>query len=264
MTAPTDAITDLIWDVAERVVRPRWRSLDDSEVREKAPGDLVTVADHQAEAELTAALQQMAPGVLVVGEEATAADASLLEQLCDTEHAFVVDPVDGTKNFVEGREQYALMVGEVRHGRPVRGWIVQPELDRTFVAERGAGLLCNGERVRREAPALGALRGATSHRRLLGDPVPGVVDPLDFTFYSCGIDYPHVATGGWDFLIYRNLKPWDHVPGTLMVEEVGGHVATTDGQPYVAGSPMVGQLIAAASKEAWDLAYQVLADPAQV
>ncbi|GAB3702174.1 inositol monophosphatase family protein [Mariniluteicoccus flavus] len=258
MSVPTETITDLLWDVAERVVRPRWRSLADSEIAEKNPGDYVTVADRESEVELTAALGRLDPGVLVVGEEATAADPGLVDALTRVDRAYVVDPVDGTRNFVRGLADYALMVGEVRGGVPVRGWIIQPEHGRTFVAERGGGLTCNGERVSRPAPDLGALRGATSHRKLLGPAPDGVVDPIAFTFWCCGVDYPHLATGGTDFLLYRNMKPWDHVPGTLMVQEVGGVARTLDGADYTTARPPVGPLLAAASAEAWDVARGAL------
>lgn len=257
MSLPTARVTELIRDVAERVVRPRWRSLGEAEVAEKAPGDLVTVADRESEELLTAALRREAPGVLVVGEEATAADPGLLDALQRADHAFVVDPIDGTKNFVQGSPDYAVMIGEVRSGVPVRGWIWQPEHDRMYVAERGGGLLCNGERVRRRAPDPATLRGATSHRRMLIDPLPAGVT-IGWTFNSCGIDYPHLATGGTDFLVYNGTKPWDHVPGVLMVREVGGAGRRLEGEEYAADGRARG-LLATGSLEVWDAARSVIA-----
>lgn len=255
MSLPTDRVSELVRDVAERVVRPRWRSLAGSEIAEKAPGDLVTVADRESEELLTAALRREDPGVLVVGEEATAADPRLLSALAGADHAYVVDPVDGTRNFVHGSPDYAVMVGEVRDGVPVRGWIWQPEHDRLFVAERGAGAFCDGERVRREPPVVGQLRGATSNRRLRGTRPAGLGAPIGPTRFCCGMDYPDLATGAVDFLVYRAVKPWDHVPGSLLVTESGGVARRLDGADYRAGGVVDDPaLLVAASGAAWDVA----------
>src|SRR5690242_12306642 len=99
----TDAVLRLLQEVAEQVVNPRFRSLQDGDVSHKShPGDLVTIADREAEVLITEALTQAYPDALVLGEEASAADPSVLERFRAAEHAFTVDPVDGTRNFVRG------------------------------------------------------------------------------------------------------------------------------------------------------------------
>ena len=80
----------------------------------------------------------------MLGEEAHANDPTLLDRYNEAEHAFTVDPVDGTKNFVNGSPDHAVMIGEVRAGEVVRGWIWQPQHDAAYVAERGAGAFLNG------------------------------------------------------------------------------------------------------------------------
>ncbi len=137
----------LLKDVAEEVINPRFRSLAAEQIDEKNPGDLVTVADHEAEERITAALHSAYPDALVLGEEATASDPALLERFRSADHAFTVDPVDGTKNFVHGKKDHAVMVAELRSGDVVRGWIWQPQHELAYVAERGAGAWRNGERV---------------------------------------------------------------------------------------------------------------------
>src|SRR3982751_2625492 len=126
-------------EVAEEVVNPRFRSLSSGQIDEKGPGDLVTVADREAEELITARLRAAYPGAVILGEEAYACRPALLAQFWACEHAFTVDPVDGTKNFVHGSPDHAVMVGEVRGGEAVRGWIWQPQHERAYVAERGAG-----------------------------------------------------------------------------------------------------------------------------
>src|SRR6476620_6881109 len=114
-------------DVAEEVINPRFRALAAGEVHEKRPGDLVTDADREAEVLINAALSAAYP------------DATLLGRYAAAEHAFTVDPVDGTKNFVHGSRDHAVMVSETLRGEAVRAWIWQPQHELAFVAERGGG-----------------------------------------------------------------------------------------------------------------------------
>lgn len=251
---------DLMKDVAAEVITPRFRRLASEEVMEKNPGDLVTVADREAEVLLTQALQEAYPGVLVVGEEATAADPHLLDRLQDAAHAFVVDPVDGTRNFVHGRPDHAVMVGELRDGECVRGWIWQPEYGAAYVAIRSQGVTRNGVPVTR-TPASGdpeALRAVTSrpesegrHGRLTFGP----------TAWCCGVDYPWLVEGRVDAIVYSRAMPWDHAAGSLMAAEVGGVVRHIDGTTYRPGRAHPGHLIAAASPAAWDVVAAQLAEP---
>ena len=113
----TQEILQLLQDVAEDVINPRFRTLTDDQVAEKNPGDLVTVADHEAEVRITEALAGAYPGALVLGEEASETDGTLLDRFRDADHAFTVDPVDGTKNFVSGSPDHAVMVAELPAAR---------------------------------------------------------------------------------------------------------------------------------------------------
>lgn len=253
----TDEVLELLQQTAEDVIRPRWRALTHEDVAEKNPGDYVTVADHESEQVITAALRRAWPDALVVGEEATATAPQLIASVPKAEHAFVVDPVDGTRNFIHGSKNYAVMVGELRRGEIVRAWIWQPELDTAWIAELGSGATRNGEPIAMPTPDLSALVGATTHRRLLRHHPPAVAE-IGWTLYACGIDYPNLCQGVGDFLIYRNTKPWDHVPGALILRESGGVSRTIDGREYVAepGSP---PLIAAVNEEVWQIARSCLA-----
>lgn len=230
----SDAVLALLQQTAEAVINPRFRALADHEVSTKSsPQDLVTVADREAEVLITEALRAAYPRALVLGEEACAARPQLLDAFREADHAWTVDPVDGTRNFVHGSPDHAVMVAEVVAGETVRAWIWQPQHRAAWVAERGGGLERDGRRVVRAAPpeAADELDVRTSHRRRVGTML-GAVGPLALTWVSCGIDYPKLAAGECDALVYRGTMPWDHVPGALMLAEVGGVVGTTDGEPY--------------------------------
>jgi fructose-1,6-bisphosphatase/inositol monophosphatase family enzyme len=249
----SDAVLQLLRDVADEVINPRFRSLPDHEVDEKNPGDLVTAADREAEHLITAALRGAYPDAVVLGEEAYAEDRGLLDRYAAAEHAFTVDPVDGTKNFVHGSPDHAVMVGETRGGTPVRGWIWQPQHERAYVAERGSGAWVNDERLvsptRPDDP--GEWRGVTSRRSWLGRTLPGL-RPLELTWVCCGVDYPKLVEGAAEFTVYGRGNPWDHVPGSLLLAEAGGYLGTAAGRAYDPRAvPEVG-LVAAADRPTYD------------
>lgn len=252
----TDDVLKLLQDVAEEVIKPRFRALAAEEIAEKNPGDLVTVADREAEVRITAALLGAYPDALVLGEEASADDPELMARFQSAEHAFTVDPVDGTKNFVHGSPDHAVMVAELRGGEVVRSWIWQPQHEIAYVAERGAGAWENGRRLLR--PPLGDdLRGVTSRRTWVGRAV-GALRALDLTWVCCGVDYPKLVEGAADYALYRRAKPWDHAPGSLLLTEAGGFVGTFDGSPYRPRlDPPLG-LIAAADRATYDLVHDLV------
>lgn len=245
VSVDTAAVLDLLKQVAAEVITPRFRALADGEVIEKNPGDLVTVADREAEVLLMEALLTAYPDAVVLGEEAHAADPSVLERYLAADHAFTVDPVDGTKNFVHGSPDHAVMVAETRGGETVRGWIWQPEHGVAWVAERGAGVERNGEKVTREPVADGTPpRGATSIWSLRGHELADL-PALRPSWVCCGVDYPKLIQGEVDYVLYSRSNAWDHAPGSLMVSEAGGHVGHFDGTDYGPRSTQPGIIVAA-------------------
>jgi len=252
----SDEVLTLLQDVSAEVIEPRFRALDDDQVDEKGPGDLVTVADREAEVLITAALTAAYPDALVLGEEATAADPGLLERFAKAEHAFTVDPVDGTRNFVHGSPDHAVMAAELRGGVVVRSWIWQPQHRTAYVAERGAGAWRDGVRLTR--PPLGAeLRGVTSRRSWLGRAL-GTLRELELTWVCCGVDYPKLVEGEADYALYRGTQPWDHAPGSLLLTEAGGFVGTFGGEAYDARAALPSGLVAAADRATYDLVQGLL------
>lgn len=251
-------VLGMLQEVAAQIITPQFRSLDDDEVFEKSPGDLVTVADRQAEQELTTRLRDAFPGAVVIGEEATAADPALLDGLAEPDQLFLIDPIDGTRNYVNGHDDHAVMVAEVHRGETVRSWIWQPMHQQAFVAERGGGLWRNGERVQRPISPADPARwvGVAPHSATLNEVEHGLA-PVRTAAWCCGVDYPRLAVGETDYLIYRGSKPWDHLPGILMVNEVGGVARRIDGAPYTIDT-RGGGLLAASTPEIWERVHHGL------
>ena len=250
----TAQVSALLREVSDRLIIPRFGGLRSGEIIEKGPGDLVTVADREAEAELTRLLQAADPDALVVGEEGVFADASVLEALPGADHAWVIDPIDGTRNFAKGSPDFAVILAEVRDGRTVRGWIWQPVHGQLFIAEAGAGVTRNGQ------PLAAPVRLRTVPLGATYLPVPGedgATVKVIRSWGSCGIDYPKLVMGEVDFLSYRSMFPWDHLAGGLMVSELGGRIATAAGQDYQVG--VIGRrLLSAMSSDVWGEAHDAL------
>ncbi|MGH3345601.1 MAG: inositol monophosphatase family protein [Nocardioides sp.] len=254
----TEAVLALIRDVADEVVVPRFRALEDDEIDEKAPGDLVTIADHEAEALLTRALSSAYPRAVVLGEEASSRDDRLLARYRAADHAFTVDPVDGTKNFVKGSKDHAVMVAEIRGGETVRSWIWQPQHHAAYVAELGAGAWRDGTRLTR--PPLGdTLRGVTARRSWIGRAL-GTLRALELTWVCCGVDYPKLVEGEADYALYSRSNAWDHAPGSLLLTEAGGYVGDLGGSAYRPQAEPPSGLVTAADQTTYDLVSSLLHD----
>lgn len=251
----TDQVSDLLADVAERLILPRFGALESADIHEKKPGDLVTIADREAEIELARVLREAEPGVLVVGEEGVFTDPASLELLAGARHAWVIDPIDGTRNFARGRPDFAVMLAEVRDAETVRGWIWQPIHRRLYVVERGAGVTCNGAAVRPPSASPRPVPLGASYLPVPGEECADV--KLIRSWGSCGVDYPKLIEGEVDFLCYRSMFPWDHLAGGLMVTELGGRISTDTGADYHAG--VIGRrLLSANDPLLWQTARDAL------
>lgn len=188
-------------------------------------------------------LEALLPGSLVIGEEATHADPSRLARLSSEQWVWLVDPIDGTRGFVEGTDHFGVMVALLEHGQTRAAWIDLPLREQTFVAELGAGTYRNGERLR--LPPGGARplpRGnlyttfmSAEQRAKVAAWPPGRFTPGEPSGCAA-LEYTNIAQGHKDFVVYHRLLPWDHAPGALVLSEAGGSTTHLDGRAYTAAS----------------------------
>ncbi|MFE5481547.1 inositol monophosphatase family protein [Streptomyces sp. NPDC056527] len=236
----TTEVEEAVRKAAAAEITPRFRQLAAHEIVEKnGPHDLVTVADRAAEEHLTASLTALLPGSVVVGEEAVHADPAVYEALQGDAPVWIVDPVDGTRQFVRGEPGFCSLVALARRGELLASWTFAPALDEMAVAVRGRGATLNGAPIRSGSPAPGAvLEVATSHpdyttedqkRALLGLDTEGVRPrPCG----SAGLEYLDVARGVLDATAFSWEYAWDHAAGLLLVTEAGGAHTTIAGEPF--------------------------------
>ena len=238
-----------IREVAAIEILPRFKKLARGEMHEKQPGQLVTVADIEAERRLTPLLQDIIPGSAVVGEEGVADDASRLAALGGEAPVWLVDPVDGTQNFAEGNPTFVTMVALVDRGRAVASWIYEPIEDRMNLAETGSGAFCEGVRLRAAAAVplaeMDGRTGVRTARKLQGK-------VRSATFRRCaGKEYLAVAGGVAHFALFRRLFPWDHAPGELLVREAGAFAQQLDRTLY-RPAEIDATLLVAPDEKAWE------------
>ncbi|MFD0226438.1 inositol monophosphatase family protein [Streptomyces hirsutus] len=233
-------VEDAVRKAAAQEIMPRWRRLADHEVdRKSGPHDLVTDADRQAELYLTEALLALLPGSVVVGEEAVHANPASYEGIRGEAPVWIIDPVDGTRQFVHGDTGFCTLVALALGGVVHASWTFAPVHEELATAVRGQGAFLDGVRLHAGSPDPGSdLRVATSHpdfttddqkRSLLGLWTDGVAPR---SCGSAGLEYLAVARGESDATAFCWEAAWDHAAGLLLVEEAGGTHLTRAGEPF--------------------------------
>jgi fructose-1,6-bisphosphatase/inositol monophosphatase family enzyme len=256
-----ERVAQILREVGQTEVMSRWRQLAAGDITYKDGGSLVTVADHAAEAALERRLVELLPGSLVVGEEGVEADRRRLDLFRRDEPVWVLDPIDGTRAFSKGREDFDMMVALVFGGVPVAGWIYHPVAGALYAGEKGSGVrLTNGDGsstrpvraaksnvaevigiLRQDWPRADPRRAITTNAARFA----GLMAPT-----SAGRNYARMLRGDADFLINFSVHPWDHLPGLLLISEMGFHYGRADDTPYIPGA-VGAALLSAPSLDLW-------------
>lgn len=247
-------VEEVIRHVAATEVAPRFRNLQAGEIREKNPGDFVTVADEASEKLFTALLPGLLPGSLVVGEEAVSKDVGVLKKFAEGKPVWVIDPIDGTYNFSHGRSKFGILIALVQNGVTQYGFAYDVPGDRMSVAGRGSGTFLDGKRMKISC-------AATDMKQLVCQAGGAQawhfesVTPLfrELVNFRCSLhDFMNFITGEADFIAHVNkVTPWDHAAGVLLAEEAGGYVRMDAGDVYDPARYGPAFLMTAPSKEWW-------------
>jgi myo-inositol-1(or 4)-monophosphatase len=207
--------------------------LEQLQVSMKGPADFVSVADQRTERILVEELSRTRPGYGFLVEESGVIEGP------DKTHRFIIDPLDGTTNFLHGIPQFAISIALEREGQIVSGLVFNPVTDELFVAEKSHGAFLNERRLRIAARqhfrdslfATGIpFLGRTGHELFLKELAE--VMAVSAGVRRCGaaaLDLAWLAAGRFDGFWERGLKPWDMAAGILIVREAGGVVTDADG-----------------------------------
>jgi myo-inositol-1(or 4)-monophosphatase len=220
--------------LAGRALKRDFGEVEHLQVSLKGPANFVTAADRKAEEIVREELAKARPGYGFVGEETGRHEGS------DATHLWIVDPLDGTTNFLHGIPQFAISVALEREGTIVAGLVYNPATDEMYLAERGKGAFLNDKRLRVAGrrrladsvvscglPHLG--RGDLELNRRETAVVQEKVAGLR-RFGSAALDLAFIAAGRFDGYWERGLASWDMAAGILLVREAGGYVTDLQGQ----------------------------------
>ena len=222
--AATKAARGLVRDFGE---------IENLQVSKKGPADFVTTADKKAEEVLVAGLTKARPRFGFLLEEGGKIEGA------DTSNRWIIDPLDGTTNFLHGIPHFSISIALERDGEPVAGVIYEPITDQMFWAEKGQGAYLNGRRIR-----VSARRRLEESLFATGIPFAGKQDHDRFLsqlkavmavsagvrrFGSAALDLAYVAAGRYEGFWEFGLHPWDIAAGIVLVREAGGFITDIGG-----------------------------------
>ena len=218
---------------AARALKRDFGEVEKLQVSLKGPANFVTAADRRAEETLFQELSKSRPGYGFLGEEGGRREGA------DKTHTWIVDPLDGTTNFLHGIPQFAISIALERERTIVAGLIYNPATDELFTAERGKGAFLNDQRIRVAARknladavvACGLPHYGRGDLALAGKETAAVQQRVAGMrrFGAAALDLAWVAAGRVDGYWERDVKPWDIAAGLILVREAGGFVSDLNG-----------------------------------
>lgn len=237
MLALQSALLTVMTNAAKKAARGLLRDFGEVEnlqVSKKGPADFVSTADRRAEQTLRDELSKARPTFGFMLEEGGVVKGK------DADHVWIVDPLDGTTNFLHGLPHFAISIALAKQNEVIAGLVYDPVKDESFYAERGKGAYLNNRRLRVSARSkldqsllatgipFHGLTGHDAFGRELASVMPNVAGVRRFG--AASLDLAYVAAGRYEGFWERGLKPWDFAAGLLMVREAGGTITEIDGR----------------------------------
>jgi myo-inositol-1(or 4)-monophosphatase len=222
---------------AARGLKRDFGEVENLQVSRKGPSDFVSAADHRAEEVIRTELARARPDYGFLMEESGEAAGR------DPQHRWIVDPLDGTTNFLHGVPHFAISIALERQGKLAAALIYNPVTDELFTAERGGGAFLNDRRLRVAArSSLGdcliatgmPFRGRGDHARYLKELTAIMPEVAGIRrFGAAALDLAYVAAGRFDGFWERDLSPWDMAAGILIIREAGGYATDLEGKDTI-------------------------------
>lgn len=211
---------------AGRILLRDFGEVENLQVSRKGPGDFVSTADHKAERLIRELLEKARPTYGFLLEETGEVKGQ------DSEHRFIVDPLDGTTNFLHGLPHWCVSIALERNGEIIAGAVHDPVKNETFWAEKGLGAMMNNRRI--QVAARKSLTDALISTAVIADLQPGIDSLVKAgatirSYGSACLDLCYVAAGRFDAYFENQLKAWDKAAGSLIVREAKGIVSELNG-----------------------------------
>ena len=221
---------------AGTIITRAMKRMDMIKIAEKGPNDFVTETDQRVEQEIISIIKKAYPSHGILGEESG-------EIAGDEDYQWIIDPIDGTRNFIHGFPHFAVSIAVKHKNRIEHGVIYDPNRQELFTATRGKGAKLNDHRIRvssRKQLSEGLFGTGFAYRHTaIENQIPGKILesflPVAGDIRRAGaatLDLAYVACGRFDGFWEYNLSSWDVAAGYLIVQEAGGVVTNFEGDPY--------------------------------
>lgn len=234
--ARRSAHLNVMVEAAEKAARTLVRDFGEVEnlqISKKGPGDFVSNADQKAEKTIMEALLKARPNYSLLMEESGAKKGA------EAGYKWIVDPLDGTTNFLRGIPHWSISIALEKDGETLAGVVYDPVKDELFTAEKGMGAFMNNKRLRvpnrtsliDSIVAIGGPRHGAKNYQTFMEEVDAVLPhgPGVRRMGSAALDLCYVAAGRFDVFFERHLNAWDVAAGALLVREAGGYCTDMDG-----------------------------------
>ncbi|MBX2835154.1 MAG: hypothetical protein KTR28_09315 [Micavibrio sp.] len=236
-----ESVNTLIKDIGDNLIQPYFKNLDDSQIFTKTSAtDLVSVADREAEIALSKGLTQLLEGSLFFGEEGFSADENIIANITQTDKpVWIVDPIDGTRNFVHGKDGFGIMCALYFNGKVQASWLYEVASHTMTSYKLGDNVVLNGEALQNfTAPNTDNLLGRGGFAFLNKAHLDEIAHKAsDINIDPAGMPsimiYDRLLRSELDFLVFKRTHAWDHVPPCAMVEALGGCALNWSGKPYL-------------------------------
>lgn len=241
-----DHVVSIIHEVSDEYILPRFQNLTSGEISFKIGDDPVTIADKEAEIALSERLSELLPGSKVLGEEAFATNQRISEHLFSESPVWIIDPIDGTRNFVKGSSDFGVIVALAEQNQTIAGWIYNPTSKEVLYSEKGSGTYFKGKK-RRVLPAqeLSKMHGFLGIQMIdyyEKFNLSNMIEPSFQTMSAGAHEYPRLVLNEAHFgknvpqshfrASFAYSYPWDDAAGVLIHKESGGYSAFWDGRAY--------------------------------
>ena len=247
-------LTGLVTQCADEEILSRFQHVS---IAVKNDGSLVTEADFATQARLKAALQELWPEVGFVGEEMSAEEQQ--RQFKEATHGvWVLDPLDGTRNFAAGIAIFSVSLALVKNGEVAVGLVYDPVRREMFTAVKGNGAQLNGHplQVKPHPWPLQKSIGLIDFKRLPQELAVRLAQHPPYasqrSFGSVALDWCWIAAGRGHVYLHGNQKLWDYAAGWLILQEAGGYSCTLEGIPVFTGELKSHSAVAAADRDLFD------------
>ena len=235
LLSPEINVLEKICTKVSKIIIRDFGEIEKLQVSRKGPGDFVTKTDKKVENVIIEELEKARPNYGFIAEETG-------EKKKDSEFNWIIDPIDGTSNFMHGIPHFAVSIALEKNGEIISGMICDPIKNENFYAEKGRGAYLNNRRIRvssrKNLDEIIGLYGCPPMSKIKGNMFFDQIKKASLHIHklrnygSAALDFAYVASGRADFAWYDHLKYWDYAAGQIILLEAGGTISDFTGKGF--------------------------------